>query len=226
MATRATLRDNARMRADQDSSDFPTDDQYNVYLDKAAARVWRQLVRLGWKPDRGLKAITANSAVAYEIGEDVSTILYVHRVDGTIHYQIQRLKDEERTGLMGRTGEATRYEIVGGATGPLEIELWPTPTSGSYQVRYVKKWVGFDDDQMEWLGPDGSDELIELDAAIQGTMKENGDPSDLKQQLNAAWDDVIAGAGWLDGLNPGTVRDANGLSLKNDPYSWTVDPEW
>lgn len=39
--TRAILRDEARILADQDGADFPSDAQYNVYLDQARKEVWR-----------------------------------------------------------------------------------------------------------------------------------------------------------------------------------------
>jgi hypothetical protein len=232
MATRAVLRTNARARADQDSSTFPTDAQYNMYLDKAGSRVWRQLVRLGWKPDSTTVTIAATGAAAYplegnQVGDGiVLNIQYVHRVDGQTRYAIPRVKEEERAALQSRTGDATRYDLIGGALSVMEIELYPIPSTGTYEVRYTKGFPGFTADSDVWFGPEGTDELIELDAAIQGTLKENGDASDLRKQLDATWDEVIQSIGWLDSNNPGTVRDARHKGLRfldTFDWDWQVD---
>jgi hypothetical protein len=68
MATRATLRTRARTRADQDNSKFPTDAQYNLFLDEAAKDVWYDLVQAGWPIDPEDWVIDLDGSESYNLG--------------------------------------------------------------------------------------------------------------------------------------------------------------
>lgn len=208
MATRSQMRDRARVRADQGDA-FPTTTDYNTYVDQAAADVWRRLVGAGWKPDRTTVAITANGATSYNVGTDVHTIIEVNRLEGGQSFPMRRARDEDIAALRSLTGQASHYDLVGGALAALTIEFFPRPSTGSYEVRYIKRFPGFAADGDNWYGPDGSDELIVLGAAIRGLEQEDGDTSALMRDFQDRWSEVLEQATWLDARHPQTIRDVN-----------------
>jgi hypothetical protein len=57
--SRSDLRTRARLAADQDDSDFPTDDQYNLWIEAAKREVWYDLVTAGWPVNHESANITA-----------------------------------------------------------------------------------------------------------------------------------------------------------------------
>lgn len=230
MATRAELRANARIFADQENSTFPTDDQYNIYIDNAAREMWRKMLRAGWEPDHVSLAITANGATAYNISTSVSTVLRVYRVDGGARIAIPRVKSEDLPALESQpSSPALAYTLVGGAFGPLQIRFFPRPTSGSYEVQYVSKFPGFANDSGQWYGPDGSDELISMLAAIEGKDKEGDDTRALYQKVERKWREVSEHAGWTDAQGQVRVRDARQqerLTGPSDPFAYNASEGW
>src|SRR5262245_58460211 len=114
MATRAELRTRAREKADQDNSTFPTDAQYNSWLNEAGGAVWRRLVGAGWRPIRTAVSLTANGAASYTIGTDVHSVLDVSRTTPSqnIRYPLERVNPEELQPLEPLTGEAVKYELL------------------------------------------------------------------------------------------------------------------
>lgn len=57
---RSALRTRARLLADQDDSDYPSDTQYNLYLESARREVWYALVTAGWPVNYATQSISAN----------------------------------------------------------------------------------------------------------------------------------------------------------------------
>jgi hypothetical protein len=229
MAIRSAMRTNARARADQDSSTFPTDVQYNMYLDKSAAHVWRKLVAAGWKPDRTTVTVTANGSTAYTVGTDVGIVLSIQRVDGQTRIDVPRVKPEDLAGFLTQgTGVGLRYDLIGGGNTTLQVEFYPKPSSGSYEVKYIKKFPGFTSDSDTWFGPDGSDELVEIGAAIRGLKKEGGWPEEvaaLEAEFKDLYAEICQHASWLDSTQPQTIRDAT-QNQPYDAYDWQATEGW
>lgn len=209
MATRGSLRLSTRVAANQEGSDFPSEDALNDILDRAASSVYRRLIAAGWNPSRTTISITATGATSYVLGTDVHSVTSVQRLDGSLYRPpLTRLKPEELPGLQSLGSSfATCYSLTGGVTTPTAIELYPTPTSGSYEVRYTPRFAGFLSDSDPWYGPDGSDELIILTAAIESCALEYGDTSQLERKLESRWNEVVDGAQWQDAQGQQTVRD-------------------
>lgn len=223
MAIRSQLRTRARDRADQGTA-FPTDTQFNTYIDQATADVWRRLVAAGWKPGRITVSITANGSASYNIGTDVHVVTEVARVEGALYTVLQRVKDESLTELRSIIGSpAFAYDLTGGATTAVAIELLPRPSTGSYEVRYIPRFAGFTADSDNWYGPDGSDELIVLGAAIRGLEQEDGNTDALMRDMKFRWQEIIEQASWLDTRNPPTVRDVYGTRRYiRDGADWNI----
>lgn len=233
MPTRAQLRTSTRIEADQDNSTFPTDAALNEIIDRATRTVWRRMLAVGWKPDRTTVNITATGASSYTVGSDVSVVHSVMFLSGSgttaFRIPVTRIKPEEIDALIPLGGnQAMRYDLIGGGTAALTIEFYPNPSSGLYEVRYTKRFPGFTADGDTWIGPDGSDELIILTAAIEAVNKE-GDPADmnkaLESRLTARWSEVIEAAGWTDSLGQQTIRDTN-RTINWRPGDYNVREGW
>lgn len=228
MPTRAQLRTSTRVAADQDNSTFPTDTALNDILDRAAGAVWRQMITKGWKPDRTTVPIAASGATSYVIGTNVSivnSVMYLGSPGSTVlRVPLIRAKPEDLPSLLTQLGgtPAIAYDLIGGGTGALTVELYPVPTTGAYEVRYTKRFPGFASDSDTWIGPDGSDELIITTAAIESVNKE-GDPAGmvkaLTDRLNMRWAEVIDAAGWVDSQGQQTVRDVRATRLNPIGYN-------
>lgn len=227
MALRSALRTRARDKADQDNSTFPTDSQYNSWLDEAAGAVWRRMVGAGWKPDRTTLSIAATGATSYTVGTDVHTVIEVNRIEGTSKFPLRRIKPEESQAMAPLTGQAELYEFVGGASTAMTIEFFPRPTSGSYEVRYTKRFPGFTGDSDTWYGPDGTDQCIVLLAAIEGASKEDAHEkvASLQDKLKFAWSEVIEQANWMDQKSVPTVRDTRS-QYPRDGADWLAKDAW
>lgn len=209
MTTRGSLRLSTRVAANQEGGDFPSEDALNDILDRAASGVYRRLIAAGWTPSRTTVTITATGATSYALGTDVHSVTSVQRLDGSLYRPaLTRLKPEELAGYQSLGASfATAYLITGGVTTATAIELYPVPTTGSYEVRYTPKFAGFVSDLDQWYGPDGSEELIILTAAIDSVALEYGDTSQLNQKLQERWAEVVDGAQWQDAQGQQTVRD-------------------
>lgn len=230
MPTRAQLRTSVRIKADQDNSTYPTDAALNEFIDSAARTVWRRCVSLGWKPDRTTVNITANGSASYTVGSDVSAVHSVVFTSSGVRDPLHRVKPEQLHDLLLLTGQqATHYDLIGLGQTALTIELYPNPSSGNYEVRYTKRFPGFANDADTWIGPDGSEELIVLTAAIESVNKE-GDPADmvraLERRLAQRWDEVIEAAGWLDSQGQQTVRDIYGERQLTLPFDFRASEGW
>jgi len=233
-ATLATIRGLARIFADQTNSTFPTDAECNTLIDTAGHRVWRKLIRAGWRPARDFQSITATGAFDYLIATNISYIEQVVRVDGTVVTPLTRIKPEQRATMesMG-TGPATHYILWSGVVtadgdDEMQISLFPRPTSGTYRVDIQEQFSGFGgDDDFNWFGPESSDELVALWAAVQMLYKE-GDTEMAgvrTKQYEDLYAQVCEEAGWLDATQQPTVRDVR-CTANKDPYDYQAGEGW
>lgn len=226
MATRATIRALARVRADQTNSTFPTDAEYNTLIDACASRVWRKLVKAGWRPARTTVSITATGAASYAVGTNVSLILAVNRVEGTQHSKLSRLKQEDYASYLSMpAGPGLVYDLVNGVVATQAIEFYPRPSTGTYEVIYISRFAGFAADGDTWIGPDGSDELVALDAAIMGLGKEGDPATQLRDDYATAYAAICEQADWLDATQQQVVRDVRDSS-QIDPFSYGISEGW
>lgn len=228
MATRADLRTRARLRADQDAGQFPTDTQYNLYLDEAAREVFGDLIAAGWPPDFSTTSITANGSASYVVGgsDAVFAIRGVYNIVGNQRYELKRLNEGDRASLrsQGAQGPARYYDPrVSLTLGPV-VELFPRPTSGTYEVDYVVDHPGFASDVAVWRGPNRSDELLVLCAARKGVLKEGRlqDAQTLLGEYQYLFEKVQRTASWFDMRNAPTIRDVGDQFTVRDAFDYDV----
>ena len=228
MATRATLRTRARIRADQTDSTFPTDTEYNYLLDEAAKEAWYDLISAGWPINFSAVSLTATGTNPIAIGASgtVAFIRGVYRVDGSAFIPLRRI-NEGRRGYMtsALSGPASDYDVLIDPTlGPV-VELFPRPSAGTYRVEYIAEHPGFAADGTAWYGPARSDELIVLRAAAKGMRKEGNDQDamQLDREYSMLLDKVQQMASWFDMRNPQTIRDVGDPLLPvRDPFDYDV----
>lgn len=227
MPTVTELEARARVRADQDQSTFPTSAQYLSLISDAAEELWNRMVAAGSKPAQTATPITATGAASYTIGTNVLTVLSVERHEGTERVPLARAQEEELPWLRGLSaGQAERYDLVGGATTALSLELFPNPTSGSYTVRYIPRFTRFTAGTDNWYGSPRSDEYIVVSTAIKALRKEGDDARDLARELDAIFEDVVRMAPWQDAQHPGRVADRRFHGHFRRPFDYPVFHGW
>lgn len=208
MATVTELEVRARVRADQDQSTFPTSAQYLSLIADAAEELWNRMVAAGNKPAQTSVAVTANGSASYTIGTNVLTVLSVERNEGQERLPLRRAQEEMLPFLRGLgSGLGEWYDLVGGATAALTLELFPNPPSGTYTVRYIPRFTRFTSGSDNWYGPPRSDEYIVVSTAIKALRKEGDEARELVRELEAIFEDVVRMAPWQDAQHPGTIAD-------------------
>lgn len=233
MATRAQIRSRARIRADQDNSTFPTDAQYNEYIDEACKDVWYDLVGAGWPVSFSTVSLTLPStteipnvvslSVEAGVAVPVAFIRGVYLLQGGRYHPLPRLNEGDRGALYSTSSQCPmHYSVQHDLSNGLGVEFLPYTPGASVRIEYVKEHPGLPDDADEWRGPARSDELIVLRAAIKGVKKEgrNADAESLREEYREVWMKVTGMASWVDMRNPATIRDVN--SKMRDPFDFDV----
>lgn len=229
--TREQIRTRARIAADQDKSQFPTDAQYNLIIDDCGRQIYGDLVQAGWPAIRTKESVTLTGADSYSFGAtvDVLTTTLVMLMSGTSPVAELKPFDESRTvNMLTSAGAYPQWYRVSvdpdPSTGGNKLEVFPPLASGySVTLHYVKGWPGFTSDTQSWRGPTGSDALIVLMAAAAGARKEGetADAQALDQQYQLLWNRVIERASWMDGRNAPKIREVENMQDR-DPFDFNV----
>ncbi len=232
MATRLELRNRARIRADQNGSDFPTDDQYNGYLDEGAREVFADLLLSGWPIDYSTTTIVTDGVTrTYPFGgsDAVFSATMVYTNFGQTQTELHRVNPGHIAALRSaaaRGGLSRYYEVRTSTTGAV-VEFFPK-AAGTYFVDYIVDFPGFANDASVWLGPVRSDELIVLKAAAKGVRKESraGDAKTLDDEYDRLLLKVQRLSSWFDQRNAAEMRDSSpGVDLFNDrPFEFFAGP--
>lgn len=223
MALRSELRSRARIRADQDSSDFPSDAQYNGYIDEATREVFADLVMSGWPIDYSTTTIVTNGTTrTYAFGstDTVFSASMVYTLFGNQFTELRRVNPGHVAALRstGATGGFSRFYEVRVSTAGALVEFFPR-VAGTYFVDYIADFPGFASDATAWMGPPRSDELIVLRAAAKGCRKESRmqDAAVLDGEYDKLLLKVKELASWFDQRNAAEMRDSRPLS---EPFSF------
>lgn len=236
MATRADLRTRARVRADQDNSTFPTDTQYNLFIDEAAKEVWYDLIRAGWPPSfsaatLALPAVPSTAGVV-TLSTDAGVSVAVAFVRGVFcqvggtWYELKRLNEGDRADLYSVTGtQPTHYDVRVSADDGIQVEFLPYVAGVQVRIEYVKEHPGFASDVVQWKGPARSDELIVLRAAQKGMRKEGNDQGAamVDREYQYLQQCVADLASWTNMRHAATIRDVgNPLGPSRLPGDYDV----
>jgi hypothetical protein len=218
--TRAVLRTRARALADQDASEFPSDAQYNQWLDDAKKDVWFDLVTAGWPVNYATQTLTATGAAQYALasGAAVTSVRAVYLVQGGQRTLVERIDETQKAAILSQplTGEHARYEVLTDPSAGTVVRFYPL-VSGTFEVEYIAETGAFASDADTWFGPAGSDQMICLLAAAKGCRKEGrrGDAADLLQDYAIQLEKVLSRANWVDQRNVPRIRDVMGARLRD-----------
>lgn len=222
MATRAQLRTRARTRADQTDSTFPSDTEYDLFLDEGAKETWYDLIQAGWPINFTYADKAAASPIVIGASGTVAFVRGVFYNRGGTWCELSRLNEGDRASLMATgAGEATYYDTRVDATSGPVVELLPTPSSGTYRIFYVLEHPGFAGDSTEWYGPGRSDELIVLRSAAKAMRKEGNDQgaAQLDREYAMLLEKVQNMAGWFNQRHATLIRDVG------SPFSSPRSPD-
>lgn len=231
MATRADIRGLARIYADQDSSDFPTDTQYNVILDAAGRKVWIDLIRAGWPASFATTTLTSNGATIYSpaaLTSGIFSVVGVYYTVGGQRMELRRINEGDRAGLLSADAATDRgsfYDVRVNGTGGFDIEILPANGGVSYLIDYIAGFSGFANDASVWPGPITSDELVAIKAAMRGMFKEGQARIPDTQALKAEYMEILEGirdtASWVNGRNAPQIRDVS-MSRQRTAFDYPV----
>ena len=163
--TVAQLLTRARQRTEQEDSDHVTDAELKAILSTAYGELYSMIVESGLRYYESEQTISASGASSYPLPSDhLSTICVDREIDSSGRRRsLREAMIQERNLWYGRTGDAQFYSLVGS-----NIELYPSPASGTYYHRYVPQPTDLssaaDADQVDVVTPDG-------EAFIEGYMQ-------------------------------------------------------
>lgn len=219
MALRPDIRTLARIHADQDASDFPTDAQYNILIDAAGRRVWVDLLRAGWPINFNTTTFVSNGATQYNpipTPFGAMSIRGVFYIQGGERFELKRINEAQRSSLLSTTavtGYSEFYDIRIDPTLGLVVELLPKSSGITYAIDYIPVFAGFGNDVTTWPGPIGSEDLVALQAAIFAVRKEGDARANEANMLKAEYKEqleiVTDLASWVDIRNPARIRDVS-----------------
>lgn len=229
-ATRLDIRTRARVRADQDAGKFPTDAQYNLFIDEACKDVFGDLVTSGWPIDFSTTTIVYNGSASGQAvggGADVLGITGVWADVAGERLELKRINEGHRASLtsLSSTGAYPAfYDFRVGASGPV-IYLFPR-VAGTVYVDYIPDHTGLSADGSFWRGPVRSDELVVLAAARKGVLKEGAarraEAQTLREEYMELLEKVKAMASWADMRNPAMIRDASNSPNRFNAFDYNA----
>jgi hypothetical protein len=233
MATRADIRAEARQLADQDASDFPTDAQYNIAINRGGNRVFLDLVAAGWPANTtGASVIATSVATVFPFG-GTTLVLAVTNVVTTIGGQVMRLKRVNPGHAAALLSSQARGQVSEFYEVRMDINLGPViqfypPVAGTYDIQYISGFTGFTADGDVWRGPYGSDELLALYAARFGVNKEGrGEDSErLRKEYNDRLYEMSKFANRFDSANAPSITDIGPQAGPRNPFDyWAIGPQ-
>lgn len=184
-ATRAQLLDRAAIRADMDSSGFPTTDQRIVTLNEQVASLWAWMLNANYPAKRTVVSITATQgggpySLALPNLFRVVAVRDARYPGSSLQGWVKRANDLERSFVNGSAWYPMEqmvsnvcYDLeVDPATGP-SIRLIPPSTTGPFTVECLTEHPGLPDDTSVWYGPAPSDEVLVLRTAAAWREKED-----------------------------------------------------
>ncbi len=171
--TLANLRTRIRQRTDNEHTgeDFVTDAELNQLINKSYRELYALLVKAGLHsvPETSY-SIPITGATSYALPDDFYAIQDVFRTDGAWRTRLRRHGARTRPNAT-TVGDAYSYRTSGVGTGAV-IELYPTPSAGTYTMYYVAipAVLALDADLVD--GVLGWEEYIVLDVSIDVLQKE------------------------------------------------------
>lgn len=167
----------ARQRTEQEDSGFVSDTELKAILSTAYGELYSMLVESGMRYFESSDTITADGSTSYALPSDHLSTLLVERElsSGGRRVALDEAMVQERTRWRGKAGDAYVYALAGSS-----IELYPTPSSGTYYHIYVPQPTDLSDasdaTDVDVVTPDG-EAFIEAYMQVEILAKEESDVS-------------------------------------------------
>lgn len=214
--TAAQIIDQARGLADQKRSTFVKADEALANF-RAHYGEWFDLI-IQEDPDffpAIAYTIPITGATSYAVPADFGSVVGVDRYEG-VWIALEPFQITERNLVdAGTGGPATRYRMNGE-----NVELRPTPGSGTYRLVYHASPDAIDDDTFEVNGVAGWERLLVLSVAIDMKLKEGTDASALMAERGRFWDGLLARISRRQSTAPKRIRDIYAERGATDPADY------
>ena len=224
VATRATMRDRARFRADVVGDAHITDAEVNGWLDDGLSELHDVLIESHeeWVTKTASPDITLVSGTSqYDAPGDLLKLVGCDVIAGSRRYSCQRYMPAERNAFVYPVPAVVQatdlpfYRLVGA-----KIELIPTPAAaGTMRVYYVPQYALMTADNgaggvVNPVVPIGWENVGVLHAAICAIVKQERDPSALMAEKSALVERIKASAHGRDEGQPWRVVDVRGSRVR------------
>lgn len=189
MATRSTIRDMVRQRADiVNDTVRHTDTILNQDINDGLKRLQALWLKKGLMKIQRIHTPTITGATDYALPADYLATIGVWYIEGESTTRLRHMDNVERalsTAVSGTTASKYRIFELGEATGndltDKRIELYPNPSSGTYKHVYVP-FLSFSADTDVLDDGLGWHEYVVLDVAIKVYLRDNLDASQLMME--------------------------------------------
>lgn len=210
-----------------------TDTMLNQYMNDSLKRLQALYLKKGLVKVKRIQSLTITGATYYACPSDYLATVGVFYVDGDATTRLRRMQGIERPEMVAISGSiASQYRIfeLGEASGvnltQKRIELYPNPSSGTYQHVYVPV-ITFSSDTDVLDDVLGWHEYIVLDVAIKVYHRDNLDARPLIYERERLEQQIEDEAEARDLNETYVVQDVNNSGGWTDPadkrFAWYPD---
>lgn len=149
--------------------------EWKGYVSTTYAELFGQVAETGLRYFETTSTVTATGAASYTEPQSMLSTVSVSFVTNAQggRRKLLEIMEQERDMYAGRTGEARAFMLIDD-----QLYLFPNPSSGSYEWRYVPQppdlTTGLDGDYIDVVTPDGEAFLL-WGVAVQALAKEGSD---------------------------------------------------
>lgn len=127
------LRTRCKRRADKENDDHIADAEWNALISEQWGELFEIVAGTGLRYFERTNSITADGSDSYDEPDEHGKTVGLDRVDSDgRRLSLLPLMPGERSRFAGQTGDAFEYAIIDD-----QIFLYPTPSSGSYELLYI-----------------------------------------------------------------------------------------
>lgn len=227
IVTLSELRTKAKERADMESSDFVSTDEWNRLINAGKRNLEDLLVR-NYGEDyyaQSVSFLTTVNTENYSLSTLTSGTFYkalaLSQQGSSGWMDVDSYTFKERNmlrtnAIQSNQNSKYRYRIIAG-----NLSILPTPPTGvRFELYFVPITIPFFNDNDSYDDINGWSDLIVLDAAIMALNKEESDVSALQIERGRVEQRIIASAPNRDAFNPQTVADVQEVPPGLLGYWW------
>jgi hypothetical protein len=218
--TLATLITRCQQRADLENDGHIAAGEWKALVSEMYGELQLLVAETGMRYFETEATITANGSASYALPSDhLATIGvdYVQDAAGT-RRTLQEIMVQERSAVLGRTGEAFMFAIVGQT-----LELYPRPSGGTYKHLYIPQppdLAGASDSaDVDVVTPDGEAFLI-WGVAVKALAKSESDVRLAMAEREAARERLRNWAQLRSFVTPRRRVGGDDDAIHRDPADW------